>query len=501
MNQFPISRRQLLRYFGGSLDSAVEHLARQIEQGVIDFPWQAGFSLPAEELFRNLQKYQPQPYHEPFVLGPYYPNYNLYRPPLFRGQYVLIRPGLQSYYNIDVLSDLFNERERLKAKKSDQLSPIECWQNPQCLRRLVRNALDNTRPQQGDVVIDSRVLREALFNATYEARQFRPTWIKGIIGVIFPRLPQGTVLNILDISAGWGDRLVTAMAMGHNYWGFDPNVNLQSGYQRMIEKFGHPDRHRVDPLPFEEAVLPSESFDLVLSSPPFFDLEIYTDQTTQSVTRFPQFRIWLVDFLFRSLHTAWNALKPGGYLAIHMGDTRAFQVCEPMNLFIEQLLPHSSWEGVIGLVGGRGRASPVWVWKKLIPGQPRKVWSADAATTPRRTDQKEGTTNPLMDRPFHRLYPSIWRLVVASLAGSLSTNQDIAATTVSSEEAVANIVDQVRNQVGSQNPLHQLATEWLTTGYNPVLVDHLLKDPNSQAVEILTTITQRYLHGLSIRPS
>jgi hypothetical protein len=475
MESWPIERQRLIQHFGGSVESAVEYIANMVERGVIPFPRQSLFIESADVLFRNLQNYRIETSNERYELGPYYPTHNLYRPPLFRGKYLLIRPSGKAYYNIDVISDIFNEEERLKAKKSDQLSPMECWTDPGCLRHLVRAALDATR--KPGAIIDARVLRDALFNATYEARQFRPTWIKGIIKTLFP---GNETLNILDISSGWGDRLITAMSMGHNYLGFDPNTNLQPGYQQMISTFGHPDHHRVIAEPFEEANLPAQSFDLVLSSPPFFDLEIYTQQSTQSIARFPTFTEWIVGFLLRALQVAWDALKIGGYFAIHMGDTRAFQVCEPMNLFIEQMLHGSSWEGVIGLSGTRGRVSPVWVWKKVGAGEVRNVWHQP---------RSRNRSNPLVDRPFHRLYPNIWHLLMIAISG---VTQEAQVSTISSEKNIIAMVNDVHNQLQAD----RLVTEWIFQEMNPILMDRMILQPNAQ--ELLLRLVKRYQQGLSL---
>ena len=44
--------------------------------------------------------------------------------------------------------------------------------------------------------------------------------------------------KILDMSSGWGDRLVGAMACNIDcYHGFDPNSCLHPGYKKMIEFF------------------------------------------------------------------------------------------------------------------------------------------------------------------------------------------------------------------------------------------------------------------------
>ena len=71
-------------------------------------------------------------------------------------------------------------------------------------------------------------------------------------------------------------------------------------------------------FPFEEGPIREEEvFDLVLTSPPFFDLEIYVSNNTvdrQSCTDYPTFVGWLEGFLFPSMAKAWSKLVQGGHM-------------------------------------------------------------------------------------------------------------------------------------------------------------------------------------------
>ena len=42
-------------------------------------------------------------------------------------------------------------------------------------------------------------------------------------------------------------------------------------------------------------------FDFIFTSPPYFNTEIYTDDPTQSSSRYPEFNDWLENFLFKTL--------------------------------------------------------------------------------------------------------------------------------------------------------------------------------------------------------
>ena len=130
--------------------------------------------------------------------------------------------------------------------------------------------------------------------------------------------------------------------------------------------FGNSSKQKVIQAPFESAELNQNYYDIVLSSPPYFDLEIYdiSNNSSQSIESYPSFDKWMVRFLFVSLKKAWDALKMGGYLVLHLGDTRSLNMCEATNIFIGSL-NNSEWLGTVGVYGGSfNNKRPVWIWKK-----------------------------------------------------------------------------------------------------------------------------------------
>ena len=61
-------------------------------------------------------------------------------------------------------------------------------------------------------------------------------------------------------------------------------------------------------------------FDLVFSSPPFFDLEIYSQSKADSITRYNTVDKWYNEFLIVSLKKAYDHLKIGGHMVLYMGE-------------------------------------------------------------------------------------------------------------------------------------------------------------------------------------
>ena len=71
-------------------------------------------------------------------------------------------------------------------------------------------------------------------------------------------------------------------------------------------------------LPFEDFKT-LEKFDLVFTSPPYFNIEKYSTDETQSYIRYPTYEKWVDGFLKVLIYNSFKCLKPGGYLILNVG--------------------------------------------------------------------------------------------------------------------------------------------------------------------------------------
>ena len=392
----------------------------------IRFPFQRGFMRSPAELFANLASRQTSQGNNAYSLRSYYPQYGLYEPPLFRGSPRTILAD--EYTLVDILSDFYMEEERLKARRYDQpFSTLQAWADPSALKAIFNCAVslgynleEHLHKSTSTTSGHPTILRKAIYKSIPEAKVFNPSWAKGLLRAVFG-LQGLTGKRWLDISAGWGDRLLTAMALDMEYTGFDPNNELKVGHDAMIQQFGSAEKHCVRYEPFEKATNIGTDYDVILSSPPYFMVEEYAPgQVGQSIVSYPDFSQWMAWFLFASLSKAWAALKPGGYLILHLGDPQAreMRMAEATNLFIETLLPGSSWEGVIGVESGARFPRPVWVWKKLA------IHSINPELEP--PDPKQVIWNPHWTthspRTLYKLYPQLMSEFVAYQAHRVNPN-------------------------------------------------------------------------------
>ena len=204
-----------------------------------------------------------------------------------------------NYHKIDEISDWFIEPFRIKAKRFDtDLSMEEYWE------------------KHKDILIerykDPYELREQLSIEIKEVGTFRPTNIVSMIKEFKPN-------SILDFSSGWGDRLIGALACNiDRYVGVDPNTDLQDGYKEIIKTFVSKTKVTMNPFRIEDFET-NEMFDMIFTSPPYFDLEIYSDNKTQSHHYGSK---WYEEFLLPAIQKVWSHLNEGGHMIIIINDKK-----------------------------------------------------------------------------------------------------------------------------------------------------------------------------------
>ena len=221
--------------------------------------------------------------------------------------------------------------------------------------------------------------------------------------------------NILDFSAGWGDRLAGFYASTKTelYVGIDPRKENHpiyreqaDRYDSMVSKFWEI-KKKSEFLceAAEEADLEryEDTFDTIFTSPPYFNVERYSHDDTQSWVRYKDIDTWNKQFMFKTMDNILPTLKSGGKLCINISDVYAnskwstdrcwLKICDPMNEYLDEFRD-MEYIGCIGMEmakrpnsGGAGTAKdknqytdralelaektkdkrfcePIWIWEK-----------------------------------------------------------------------------------------------------------------------------------------
>jgi len=269
-------------------------------------------------------------------------------------------------------SDYFHQIQRWKCDATGYPSPQKTWETER-FRLTLFKALFSLNVTE----INPTVLRKLISLRKYIAAQFRPSVAK----YIYDYFQAETVL---DFSMGWGDRILGAHVSDYvkKYVGFDPNINLVEGYVNQIteyQKIGTPMKFKIHPWCAENKQIQlQDKFDLVFTSPPYFDKEKYDQSDQQSYKKYKKFDSWMQDFLFKTIELRTQNLKSGGHLVINISDIytrkKLFQICDGMNDYISST-GKFEYKGAIGLrmpkrpmskssntVGIYGE--PIWVYHK-----------------------------------------------------------------------------------------------------------------------------------------
>lgn len=344
--------------------SEEETLIIEFKKGNLSFPWLRERMNNPRELFQHLQNYIPEikedkPFMYKYIV---WKTLNLKHYLKYKNQkYISIITKKDDYAKIDKLVDYFNEKPRMHSCRRDKIdSPINIWNTkPHILEPWIQQQKKNKKE------ITCIHLREQLWKMGYECNAFKATLAFSIYTIFKPK-------RILDFSSGWGDRLLAAMAYNvERYLGYDPNPQLQNGYQEMIRMFSnnHNTTYEIITEPFERSEKRNEMFDLIFTSPPYFDFETYVSSDkitsiTQSIMNYPKLNDWIINFLFTSLYKCWDYLIIGGNMVIHLSDVYKTNFVEVMILFVLGWCKGARMDGSIASIGDCGKPRPLWIFHK-----------------------------------------------------------------------------------------------------------------------------------------
>lgn len=141
--------------------------------------------------------------------------------------------------------------------------------------------------------------------------------------------------SVLDPTMGWGGRLMGATILDvPKYTGIDLNPNLEKPYADMVEqikKIGTKTKIKLfipqDSLKVDYSKL---DYDMVFTSPPYYNVEIYTGTTRVNKTKGSTIKKEWEENFYKPLFTkTWEHLKLGGHYVINV----------PKEVYKDVLLP------------------------------------------------------------------------------------------------------------------------------------------------------------------
>lgn len=160
---------------------------------------------------------------------------------------------------------------------------------------------------------------------------YRPHFAKQITEMTGKK--RGT---LFDPCMGWGGRMLGTIANDWNYISCDPNTETYNNVNHILNFI-----KQKSILDFPEVILhniPAENFDfqnqskvdVVLTSPPYFNLEVYNQDENQSYNKYNNYDLWRDNWYVPLIQNCLSILKDDGISAWNVMNTKKIDLVGDM---------------------------------------------------------------------------------------------------------------------------------------------------------------------------
>lgn len=196
---------------------------------------------------------------------------------------------------------------------SDMITPVAAFNNDEMFHNIIRKAC-----KLGDSLSDSTIrglLR--LYSGVQAVSNFRPT----AAAALYTHYAKRGV--VWDMSGGWGGRLLGAIRADVEYYiATEPSTLTHKGLVQLGTDYWKKPRFEIRKEGSEVYRPQKNSLTFCFTSPPYFNLEKYADEPSQSFKKYDTKDAWARDFLGGTFSNCYHGLKKGGVMAINIVDPK-----------------------------------------------------------------------------------------------------------------------------------------------------------------------------------
>jgi hypothetical protein len=233
--------------------------------------------------------------------------------------------------------------------RKGSLSPVQIYSDKDmfldCIRRTIKYADKDS----------IAAVRSGL--KTYRSNKgisnFPPIWAKTVIN----DLDSSNNIKMLDYSSGFGGRLVGAYTSGKvkEYLGIDPCKNNYDSVTKIGEVVDYHSNLSKKDFSWELKNITAEEyfekfdekFDLVLTSPPYFDLEVYENDKSQSYIKHNSYEDWLNNWHHKTLDSSNSALNNNGYCCVFISNNKENPLLDDTKYYMEKIFGNCRVQGFL----------------------------------------------------------------------------------------------------------------------------------------------------------
>ena len=196
----------------------------------------------------------------------------------------------------------------------DKKTPLQVFNSDEDLKKVI-----DKRLSMGGCMSNNGLKKMIkMSTGAQSVSNFRPT----AAAAIYARYaPNG---RVWDMCAGYGGRLLGAIISGTRYIGTDPCTPTFKGLWQIKDDFSNDNDTVIHKMCCECYIPEEKSLDLCFTSPPYFNLEKYSDEPTQSYLAHPTKELWLNDFLGKTFVNCYRGLKDDKKMIINIANTKDF---------------------------------------------------------------------------------------------------------------------------------------------------------------------------------
>tara|TARA_B100001094_G_scaffold331618_1_gene400609 strand:- start:4054 stop:5151 length:1098 start_codon:yes stop_codon:yes gene_type:complete len=107
--------------------------------------------------------------------------------------------------------------------------------------------------------------------------------------------------TVFDPCIGWGGRMLGTTCLGkdYHYTGCEPFTKTYDGLIKIRDDLGIQQQVELYNKPVEQIIetIQDKTFDMCLTSPPYYNLEVYSHEDTQSIHSFNTYDSWITGFI------------------------------------------------------------------------------------------------------------------------------------------------------------------------------------------------------------
>jgi hypothetical protein len=187
------------------------------------------------------------------------------------------------------------------------LSFHKAWQDPVIMDQVRQWGLQGMSQLWLSWIRRAVYMRAGLANSSF----YRPHFARQICQLT--GLSQG---RVFDPCMGWGGRMLGTASANWHYTGCDTNRQTFGNLERMVEFLDIQTQVDLHCEPVEQFDFAHcDPVDVVVTSPPYFDLEVYESSDQQCYNQFDSYSTWRDQWFVPTVNASIALLRPSGISA------------------------------------------------------------------------------------------------------------------------------------------------------------------------------------------